>query len=126
MAAARVDVRAVLAGLRSETAEARLEAARRVQALTDLNLVPAEAERTAVAFHEAAAALATGGACASLAAMLQPTASPAEQQAACTALRCVFNVLVFLLQNQRQMAPRWARVKEELIEPGALRVAGRK
>ena len=118
MAAAREDVRAVLAELRSDTAEARVAAARRVASLTDLNLVPLEAEHTAVAFHEAAAALAAGGACTSLAAMLQPSATHAEQQAACTALRCIFNVLVYLLHND--VAPRWARVKEEFIEPGAV------
>jgi hypothetical protein len=88
---------AVLAGLRSASRAERVAAAERAAALTDLNLVPDEVQRTggaaALRTHAAAEALARGGACVSLAAKLRPAASVAEQQAACRVLRCVFAAL---------------------------------
>lgn len=115
---AAAEVRAVLAGLRSDSAGERVAAAERAVALTDLNQVQAEEEMSAVRYHEAATALAAAGVCAPLAAMLR--ASHPEQQAACSALRTVFNVLSFLQANNLQ---RWVNVGDDFIDPGALRAA---
>ena len=116
MTSSSADIGAVLAGLRSASSEERIAAAKRVEQLTDLNLVPAEEERTAVSFHKAAAALARGGVCAALAAMLRVDA---EQQLACTALRCIFNVLHFLHNHQAELPARWASVAEDVTSPGS-------
>jgi hypothetical protein len=110
------DIGAVLAGLRSALSEKRKAAAMRAAQLADLNLVPPEQERTAVSFHEAAAALARGGACAALAAMLR--ADAAEQQLACTALRSIFNVLHMLAVHRTVVHARWASVAENVTTPG--------
>lgn len=111
------DIGAVLAGLRSASSEQRKAAAKRAAQLTDLNLLPAEEEATANSFHEAAAALARGGVCAALTAMLR--VDKAEQQLACTALRSIFNVLHFLHNHRAALPARWASVAEDVTIPGA-------
>jgi hypothetical protein len=118
MTTGSADIGAVLAGLRSASSEELIAAAKLVEQLTDLNLVPAEEEGTADEYHEAAAALARGGACAALAAMLR--ADKVEQQLACTALRCIFNVLHMLDENRTMVHARWASVVDDLTTPGAL------
>ncbi len=89
-------VASVMAALRASTGAERVSAAARLTKQVDLNEVSAQEEPVAVDRHEAAVAYARAGACAALAPMLLPTASKEEQQAACAALRCVFNVLFYL------------------------------
>jgi len=121
---AAAEVRAVLAGLRSDSAGERVAAAERAVALTDLNQVPPDEElsASAVRYHEAATALVAAGVCTPLAQMLRPGASKqAEQQAACSALRAVFNVLYMLLSSDERVVvngARWTNVAAD-IAPGA-------
>jgi hypothetical protein len=115
---------ALVARLRAPAAADRVAAAQRLVALTDMSSLPSAAEEHgAVEMHGAAGALAAGGACAPLAAMLRPDASGAEQQAACSALRCLFNVLNFLADNGEHVThgERWAHVLERITLPGAPR-----
>ena len=87
----------VLAGLRAASSDERVHAATKAAEKADLNQVAAELEATAVNIHEAAMKLAEHGAL-SFAVMLA-SKTKAEQQATCTALRAIFNVLGFLRDN---------------------------
>jgi hypothetical protein len=46
-----------------------------------------------------------------------------EQQLACTALRCIFNVLHMLDENRTMVHARWASVVDDVTIPGVCSVA---
>ena len=115
------DVRAVLAGLRSASAEERVAAARRAAELTDLNQLEEHERQRAVPFRAAGAEMAAAGVCAALVEMLGHES--AEQQTACAALRSIFDVFGSILASapeSRAIGSReWDNAVQKLVGPGA-------